>query len=122
MKKEMLSKVMKRAWEIKKQDVRNIFGICLKMAWAEIKEVAKAVKEKFTGVARLVVDESDFNGNENFFTFKRWQKAGKDRIYMTDRKGISRGYYDVANKQLRFDGYKYYNDVCNMFLNKYEIA
>lgn len=35
--KKMLSKVMKRAWEIKRQDSRNIFALCLKMAWAEVK-------------------------------------------------------------------------------------
>lgn len=35
-----LSKIMKRAWEIKKEDKRNIFSICLEMAWEEIKEAA----------------------------------------------------------------------------------
>ena len=29
---------MKRAWEIKRQDKRNIFSFCLKMAWEEAKE------------------------------------------------------------------------------------
>ena len=38
MKKYNLSKIMKRAWEIKKENVKNIFSICLKMAWAEIKK------------------------------------------------------------------------------------
>ncbi len=32
-----LSRIMKRAWEIKKEDSRNIFGLCLKMAWVEFK-------------------------------------------------------------------------------------
>ena len=111
--------VMRRAWEIKREDSRNIFALCLKLAWKEAKE---ASKEVFTGYARLVVNESDFNGNVNFFTFKRWTKGNYDRIYMSDRKGISRGYYDVKNQTLNFDGYKYYNDVCNMFLAKYEVA
>ena len=35
--KRMLSKIMRRAWEIKKQDSRNIFSLCLKMAWGEVK-------------------------------------------------------------------------------------
>ena len=43
--KETLKKVMKRAWEIKKQNVKNIFSICLKMAWAEIKKVYKKSKK-----------------------------------------------------------------------------
>lgn len=34
-----LSKIMKRAWEIKKEDSRNFFGICLEMAWEESKKV-----------------------------------------------------------------------------------
>lgn len=33
-----LKKIMKRAWEIKKENSRNIFSLCLKMAWAEAKE------------------------------------------------------------------------------------
>lgn len=41
MKKYILKKVMKRAWEIKKQDNRNIFSLCLKMAWAEIKNLTE---------------------------------------------------------------------------------
>ena len=41
--KETLRKVMKRAWEIKRENVRNIFGLCLKMAWAEIKATVKTV-------------------------------------------------------------------------------
>lgn len=41
----MKSKVMRRAWEIKKQDAKNIFSICLKMAWQEVK-AAPAKKEK----------------------------------------------------------------------------
>jgi len=38
MKKYNLSRIMKRAWEIKKQDTRNIFSICLKISWEEEKE------------------------------------------------------------------------------------
>ena len=33
-----LRKIMKRAWEIKKENSRNIFSLCLKMAWEEAKE------------------------------------------------------------------------------------
>lgn len=38
MKKYNLSNIMKRAWEIKKENKYNIFSICLKMAWFEAKE------------------------------------------------------------------------------------
>lgn len=37
MKKYNLSRIMKRAWEIKKQDTKNIFSICLKISWEEEK-------------------------------------------------------------------------------------
>ena len=37
-KKEQLKRIMKRAWEIKRQHSKNIFSICLKMAWREEKE------------------------------------------------------------------------------------
>lgn len=45
MKKYNLSAIMKRAWEIKKENTANIFGICLKMAWAEAKEEKEIVAE-----------------------------------------------------------------------------
>ncbi|EOT28578.1 hypothetical protein C805_00099 [Eubacterium sp. 14-2] len=41
MKKAEIKKIMKRAWEIKREDSRNIFSLCLKMAWAEFKSPAK---------------------------------------------------------------------------------
>lgn len=34
--------VMRRAWEIKRENKDNVFALCLKMAWAEAKEAAKA--------------------------------------------------------------------------------
>lgn len=39
-----LRKIMKRAWEIKKENSRNIFSLCLKMAWEEVKEEIKLPK------------------------------------------------------------------------------
>ncbi len=37
MKKINLSKIMKRAWKIKKENDKNVFSLCLKMAWEEYK-------------------------------------------------------------------------------------
>jgi len=45
MKKFNLSLIMKKAWEIKKQNKLNIFSICLKMAWKEIKKGAVKMVE-----------------------------------------------------------------------------
>lgn len=43
-----LQKIMQRAWEIKKEDSRYIFGICLKIAWAEAKtpKIIKKVQKR----------------------------------------------------------------------------
>ena len=55
--KETLKKVMKRAWEIKREDKRNIFGECLRMAWVEIKAAAKNVV--FTKIAPWFLKKMD---------------------------------------------------------------
>lgn len=44
-----MKNIMKKAWEIKKQDKRNIFSECLKMAWAIAKDSIKPIFE-FGGV------------------------------------------------------------------------
>ena len=38
MKKYDLHRIMRRAWQIKKENEKNIFSVCLKIAWAEAKE------------------------------------------------------------------------------------
>lgn len=38
MKKYDLHRIMRRAWQIKKENEKNIFSLCLKIAWAEAKE------------------------------------------------------------------------------------
>lgn len=38
-----LSRIMKKAWEIKKSNSQNIFGECLKMAWAIAKDSIKPI-------------------------------------------------------------------------------
>lgn len=62
-----LSKIMKRAWEIKRTTT-NIFSICLKKSWAEAKQPAYLTGEAL--YARLV----DMGAS-------RWHKGGHDRIY-----------------------------------------
>ena len=57
--KETLKKVMKRAWEIKREDSRNIFAECLKMAWAEIKKVAKAGKIQIVEIKQWFLRKMD---------------------------------------------------------------
>ena len=43
-----LKSIMKKAWEIKKENKENIFSICLKMAWEEAKR--NTITTKFYGV------------------------------------------------------------------------
>ena len=37
-------KIMTRAWAIKRQDPRNDFGLCLRMAWEEAKEAKPTMR------------------------------------------------------------------------------
>ena len=54
MKKYNLSEIMKRAWEIKKEDNKNIFAICLKMAWEEAKKGVKKMVKKLIGSEKQI--------------------------------------------------------------------
>lgn len=54
MKKYNLSAIMKRAWEIKKEDNKNIFAICLKMAWEEAKKGVKKMVKKLIGSEKQI--------------------------------------------------------------------
>lgn len=67
MKKYDLSKIMKRAWEIKNEDSENLFGECLRMAWGE----AKKTKDKESFIDLLISAGAS-----------RWQKYGYDRLYV----------------------------------------
>lgn len=52
------SKVMKRAWAIKKENSKNIFALCLKMAWQQAHEALnKRIEED---AAKKVVVKSWF--------------------------------------------------------------
>ena len=84
------TEIMRRAWEIKREDSRNIFGLCLKMAWAEAKE---------EGNMRSIEDLESLG-------FKRWTKGDKDRMYIDARcLGLEVGYYNTGNvRWAEFEG------------------
>lgn len=67
--------IFKRAWEIKREDHRNLFSLCLKMAWAE----AKAMK-----VVKLESREEKIERLSQ--KYNRWTKGGYDRIYFNAKK------------------------------------
>lgn len=89
MTKYNLSEIMKRAWEIKKENESNIFAFCLKKAWSEAK------------VANYLLDKG----------LKVWEGGSNKRIYINDFSvvGIERFtpnpksfkkatmYYDLSN-------------------------
>ena len=63
-----LKMIMTRAWEIKKTDSRNIFGECLKMAWAESKNTkfygikTWFLNKNFTQGQAQVIKEAELGG------------------------------------------------------------
>lgn len=83
---------MKRAWEIKKQDSRNIFSLCLRMAWNEAKGMK--IKMCVVGKETFVIDSvtgivtgKTYNAKEflkdNFDA--EWDGANKQWTVNTDK-------------------------------------
>lgn len=75
MKKYNLSKIMKRAWEIKRENSKNIFAICLKMAWEEAKKGVKKMVKKLIGSEKQIkwaqdIIEASKEAIERFRLFK----------------------------------------------------
>lgn len=87
MKKYNLANIMTRAWEIKHQDDEYLFGLCLKMAWAEAKE-EDMTEDKIEALTER---------------FGRWTKTGwngkkYDRIYFNAKDlGLELDYYKTGN-------------------------
>jgi len=80
--------IMARAWEIKKQDMNNYFGLCLRMAWEE----AKSEKKEYKGYA-VIGGESLMDSAK---AFKAWAKNGLRRIYINREDGKKTyGYIDL---------------------------
>jgi hypothetical protein len=76
--------IFKKAWEIKKEDSRNLFSLCLRMAWAEAKQMKTESREE--KIERLSKK------------YSRWTKAGYDRIYFNATKlGLEYDTYNTGN-------------------------
>lgn len=129
MKKYNLSKIMKRAWEIKRQDINNIFAICLEMAWTE----EKNTKKDFTGYQEIAIVSkgatnpnigTEYDSPCNYLTFKLWQKNNMRRIYMNDYKGRGCGYIDLNNENRIMNpaGYASAEETAKWFLSNYNVA
>lgn len=86
MKKYNLSSIMKRAWEIKRENTKNIFSLCLKMAWAEAKE------EKIVNIEEYLVEKKGL---------KVWEKGDKKRVYIDDLNLVGIERYTPNPKSFR---------------------
>ena len=111
-----MKQIMVRAWAIKRQDMRNDFGLCLRMAWSE----AKATKRAFRGYAEM---DTEYGYK---MIFRSWENYGMRRIYVT-REGYKQsvGYIDCSHGN-RFVPAKYtcecFREIADAFCGQYGIA
>jgi hypothetical protein len=86
---------MKKAWEIKKGDSRNIFSLCLKMAWAEFKSPDKNKGGRKMNVQNI---KKGFytDGNRIFSCY--W---GKAMVWTRATRGLE-NFLDSGNEMARF--------------------
>lgn len=110
MKKYNLSAIMKRAWTIKKEDSKNIFPACLKMAWAEAHTQAETAAAKeitpedIKALAEKYAEENCQQDNNWFASVScsAWVKHSYNRTYISIkeyhkgqmRNEIKCGYWD----------------------------
>lgn len=96
MKKYDKSKIMKRAWKIRKSwHSRALsFADCLKRAWdeAKIEYQNSCVPTKFTDGMQITVDGYTRS-------LSRWTKGGYDRVYINGGSRIGDGFVDIKNKK-----------------------
>ena len=100
MKKYNLSEIMKRAWEIKKDDMNNIFSFCLRMAWDEAKEKNDMTIEEYLKSKGLKV----------------WEKGEMKRIYINDLSVVGLEKYTDNPKGFRKVS-MYYDVATNHFFS-----
>lgn len=96
MKKYNLSKIMKRAWELRRSySCRSLtFSECLKRAWKEAKTEYQnsLVPDKFEDGMEITVD-----GYTR--TLSRWRKGGHDRVYINGGTRRGDGFVDLKSKR-----------------------
>lgn len=101
MRKYNLSKIMKRAWEMRKSYYcRSLsFAQCLKRAWEEAKiEYSNSlVPAEFTDGMEITVD-----GYTR--TLSRWTKGNYDRIYINGGSHKGDGFVDLKSRRAFLNG------------------
>ena len=86
-----LKKIMKRAWEIKKENSRNIFSLCLKIAWEEAKEETSL--PKLVGTPKQVAWAEKLR--------ERHLEILRRELERANTEGISRGQKPLSGKRLK---------------------
>lgn len=71
-----LKRIMSRAWEIKKENSRNIFSLCLKMAWEEAKKPSHPLKRELIYSAEIQLDKLNKRRAK-----KGWNKMTMKQVY-----------------------------------------
>lgn len=106
-----MKEIMIRAWEIRKEDNKNIFALCLKIAWAEAKSTARVKITREYLINRLEAKKAYAANRYNYIYFayaNDWQNYGKDRTYFViyeksnttkHNAKIDYGYFDNINKE-----------------------
>lgn len=104
-----LSAIMKKAWEIKKENKENIFSLCLKIAWAEAKGAVETEAKITKDYIIEKLEEKRACTAERYSCFvyfahaNDWKNYGKDRTYFvvyeksnvtTHNARIDCGYFD----------------------------
>ena len=100
MKKYNLSKIMKRAWELKRCNRCYTFSKCLHLSWDEAKRERKAAEEaeKLAAMKGTQFKQNmEITVGYTTYTLRRWQSYGKDRIYINVNAHRNIGYLDVKS-------------------------
>ena len=106
-----MKNVMTRAWEIYRTltgDRLAKLSQALKMAWAEVKNMAEKVV--FNGFAKVAKKESAYD-ESCFLTFKAWEKYGKKRIYINDYKNRTLGFIENDEVIIKDNQGNYKNEI-----------
>lgn len=89
-----LSKIMKRAWEMKRMYRQLSFSQCLKRAWSE-------AKAEYQNSLAPAVFENGMEITIDGFTrtLSRWTKDGHDRVYINGGSKKGDGYVDLRSRK-----------------------
>ncbi len=94
-----LSKIMKRAWEMKRLHKALTFGQCLKNAWGEAK-----VEYQNSLVATIFENGMQITIDGYTRTLNRWTKGNMDRIYINGGSRKGDGFVDLVSRRMFLNG------------------